>query len=103
MQRYIFPNAMLPSARQVSAAVEGLFVIEDWHNLSTDYDKTLMAWFQRFERSRDRLKDFYDERFRRMWTYYLLASAARFRARRNQLWQIVLSGRGVLGGYSPIR
>jgi cyclopropane-fatty-acyl-phospholipid synthase len=104
IQRYIFPNAMLPSACQLSAATEGLFVIEDWHNFSADYDKTLMAWFQRFECNWNRLKgERYDERFRRMWTYYLLASAARFRARRNQLWQIVLSAHGVLSGYSAIR
>lgn len=104
IRRYIFPNAMLPSARQVTAAVEGLFLIEDWHNFSTDYDKTLMAWFQRFERAWHRLKgERYGERFRRMWTFYLLTSAARFRARRNQLWQIVLSERGVPGGYSFVR
>ncbi|HEX7794137.1 MAG TPA: cyclopropane fatty acyl phospholipid synthase [Vicinamibacterales bacterium] len=100
IQRYVFPNAMLPSARQVATAVEGLFVIEDWHNFSTDYDRTLMSWRARFEQNWHNLKGpRYDERFRRMWNYYLLASAARFRARRNQLWQIVLSERGVLGGY----
>jgi cyclopropane-fatty-acyl-phospholipid synthase len=104
IQRYIFPNAMLPSARQVTGATEGLFVIEDWHNFSADYDRTLMAWRARFERNWDRLKGKqYDDRFRRMWTYYLLASAARFRARRNQLWQIVLSERGVPGGYVASR
>ncbi len=104
IQRYIFPKAMLPSASQLSRAVEGLFVIEDWHNFSVDYDKTLMAWFQNFERSWPELcGKGYDERFRRMWTFYLLGSAARFRARRNQLWQLVLSERGVLGGYSAVR
>ncbi len=104
IQRYIFPKAMLPSASQLSRAVEGLFVIEDWHNFSVDYDKTLMAWFQNFERSWPELcGKGYDERFRRMWTFYLLGSAARFRARRNQLWQLVLSERGVLGGHSAVR
>ncbi len=41
----------------------------------------------------------YDERFRRMWCYYLLTSAGGFRARKNQLWQVVLSPGGVPGGY----
>ena len=39
------------------------------------------------------------ERFKRMWTYYLLSCAGSFRARKNQVWQIVLSPMGVVGGY----
>ena len=97
--RYIFPNSMLPSAAQVATASEGLFVIEDWHNFGADYDRTLMAWRANFDVAWPRLQARYDERFRRMWRYYLSASAATFRARRNQLWQIVLSPRGVRGGY----
>ncbi len=98
-RRYIFPNSMLPSARQITTAIEGLFVLEDWHNFGTDYDRTLMCWFRNFDESWPVLRDRYDERFYRMWKYYLLSSAASFRARRNQLWQIVLSPRGVAGGY----
>jgi cyclopropane-fatty-acyl-phospholipid synthase len=99
VERYIFPNAMLPSPRQISDAAEGLFVIEDWHNFGPDYDTTLMHWHENFERGWGRLSGSYDGRFRRMWTYYLLACAGTFRARKNQLWQIVLSPGGVLGGY----
>jgi cyclopropane-fatty-acyl-phospholipid synthase len=101
--RYIFPNSMLPSGRQICAAIEGTFVIEDWHNFGADYDKTLMHWYQNFERDWPVLKDRYDERFHRMWKYYLLSSAGAFRARKNQLWQIVLSPRGVPGGYRAPR
>ena len=97
--RYIFPNSMLPSARQITACTEGRFVTEDWHNFGTDYDLTLQAWRANIEAAWGTLPSRYDERFRRMWRYYLAASMAAFRARRIQLWQIVLSPRGVPGGY----
>jgi cyclopropane-fatty-acyl-phospholipid synthase len=97
--RYIFPNSMLPSAKQIADAVESHFVIEDWHNFGADYDRTLQAWRANVERSWDTLPPRYDERFRRMWRFYLSASMASFRARRIQLWQLVLSPRGVPGGY----
>ena len=97
--KYIFPNSMLPSAAQISAAIDGLFIIEDWHNFGTDYDRTLQAWRDNVERAWPALGERYDERFRRMWRYYLSTSMATFRARRSQLWQIVLSPRGVRGGY----
>ena len=101
--KYIFPNSMLPSAAQIGAACEGLFVIEDWHNFGADYDPTLMAWRRNFEQAWPRLRTHYDERFYRMWRFYLSASAAVFRARRNQLWQIVQSPNGMSGGYRAIR
>lgn len=97
--RYIFPRSNLPSIAQIGAACERLFVMEDWHNFGADYDRTLMAWYDNFEARRNELPAHYDERFRRMWHFYLLMSAAGFRARNLQLWQIVLSPRGVPGGY----
>ena len=102
-QKYIFPNAMLPSVQQIGIAIENSFVIEDWHNFGADYDKTLMVWYDNFVANWDIIKSQYSERFFRMWKYYLLSVAASFRARRNQLWQIVLSKDGVPGGYQSIR
>jgi cyclopropane-fatty-acyl-phospholipid synthase len=99
MNKYIFPGGMLPSVKQIGQAIEGLFVMEDWHNFSADYDKTLMAWHDNFVQNWDKLKDHYDEKFFRMWKYYLLMCAGSFRARKNQLWQVVLSKKGVSGGY----
>ncbi|KPJ98455.1 MAG: cyclopropane fatty acyl phospholipid synthase [Desulfobacterales bacterium SG8_35] len=99
IQKYIFPNSMLPSAKQISAAIEGVFVLEDWHAFGADYDKTLMHWYENFKNSWHSLRKEYDERFFRMWKYYLLSCAGSFRARANQLWQIVLSPRGIPGGY----
>ena len=103
VERYIFPNSMLPSMAQITQAAEGSWVIEDWHNFGVDYDRTLMEWYGRFERSWPELAAEYGEWFRRMWRFWLLGSAAAFRARRNQLWQIVMSPYGVPGGYSEVR
>lgn len=103
-QKYIFPNGMIPSMAQIGKATEKLFVMEDWHNIGADYDKTLMAWYSNFERNWEKIKDHYSERFFRMWKYFLLSSAGSFRSRkRNQLWQIVLSKNGVPGGYLSVR
>jgi cyclopropane-fatty-acyl-phospholipid synthase len=101
-EKYIFPNGVLPSVAQIGAASEKLFVMEDWHNFGADYDKTLMAWYANFERAWPSLKGRYGERFYRMWRFYLLVFAAMFRARNINLWQIVLSPRGVRGGYRRI-
>jgi cyclopropane-fatty-acyl-phospholipid synthase len=102
-EKYIFPNGMLPSQKQVSEASEGLFVMEDWHNFGADYDRTLLAWYDNFEAAWPSLKDKYGDRFYRMWRYYLLSFAATFRARYTQLWQVIYSPRGVPGGYTSIR
>jgi len=103
MDKYIFPGGVLPSPGEISRAVEWLFTIEDWHNFGAYYDKTLLAWFSNFNKHWPELKKNYDERFYRMWKYYLLSCAGGFRSRYNQLWQIVLSKNGVVGGYQSVR
>lgn len=103
IHKYIFPNGMIPSARQISRASEGLFVLEDWHNFGTYYDTTLMAWYENFKSHWNELKSHYDDTFYRMWKFYLMVSAGSFRARKNQLWQIVFSKNGVNGGYVSVR
>jgi cyclopropane-fatty-acyl-phospholipid synthase len=103
MGKYIFPNSMLPSIKRIAESIEGLFVMEDWHNFGADYDTTLMNWYGNFNAGWDRLRDKYGDRFYRMWKYYLLLSAGSFRSRKNQLWQIVLSKKGVSKGYVSIR
>lgn len=102
--KYIFPNSMLPSAGQIAEAAEDRFAIEDWHNFGEDYDPTLMAWHENVEEAWPDLPPRFDERFRRMWEYYLLSSAGSFRARKLNLWQIVLAkDRGLEGGYESVR
>ena len=103
IEKYIFPNGVLPSIAQIAENCEGLFVAEDWHNFGADYDKTLMAWFENFDKAWPKLEKKYGQRFYRMWKYYLLTCAGMFRARKTQLWQVVLSKKGVLGGYKSIR
>jgi cyclopropane-fatty-acyl-phospholipid synthase len=99
IEKYIFPNSMIPSAQQVAEALQDLFVVEDWHNFGADYDRTLSAWRANFDVAWPRLAENYDSRFRRMWHFYLAVSTAVFRSRRNQLWQLTLSPYGVPGGY----
>ena len=69
-------------------------MVEDLHNLGPHYDKTLMAWNDNFQRAWPSLSAKYDERFKRMWEYYLLSCAGGFRSRYIQLWQIVLTKYG---------
>lgn len=103
ISKYIFPNGMLPSIAQIGKASENFFVMEDWHNFGNYYDKTLMAWYENFKNNWHKIKDRYDDRFYRMWTYYLLSCAAGFRAREMQLWQIVFSKKGFLPEYQAPR
>lgn len=100
--KYIFPNGYLPSIAEIARAAEHFFVVEDVHNFGPDYDRTLMAWYARFEANWPELKGTkpeYDDRFYRMWRFYLLSCAAGFRSRSIQLWQWVLSPNGIAGGY----
>lgn len=99
LEKYIFPGSVMPSASQLSQAFENLFVMEDWHNFGEDYDRTLMDWFYNFDRNWDKIKKLgYDQRFYRLWKYYLLMCAGSFRARKNQNWEIVLSKGGTPDG-----
>lgn len=102
--RYIFPGGVIPSEAQLTRAKEGRFVLEDWHNFGPDYDRTLMAWEANFLEAWPELKesDGLDERFYRMWRYYLNCSTGAFRARGLNLWQLVLS-RGDIPRYVPVR
>ncbi len=107
INKYIFPNGMLPSPVQLTKSIEKIFKIEDFHNFGNDYDKTLMCWYENFENYWEKKKQLsngeVDETFYRMWRYYLLSCAGAFRARHISVWQVVLSKRGVKGGYTSIR
>ncbi|MGA6924437.1 MAG: class I SAM-dependent methyltransferase [Desulfosarcina sp.] len=88
---------------QISASSEKLLYLEDWHSFGPDYDLMLMAWHRNFVENWDQIKHVYEGRFFRMWSNYLLCSADAFRARRNQLWQIVFSKNGIRPGYVSVR
>ncbi len=104
IDKYIFPGGVIPSERQIAAAKEGLLVLEDWHNFGPDYDRTLLAWDANFRAAWPalRARPQFDERFYRMWRYYLNSTAGGFRARVLNLWQLVLS-RGNIPRYVPVR
>lgn len=102
LKKYIFLNSEVPAIGQIAKASNHLFVMEDWHNFGPDYDHTLLAWYANFDAHWPELADTYSERFYRMWRYFLLSTAAAFRARRKQLWQIVFSKRKA-GGYRSVR
>jgi cyclopropane-fatty-acyl-phospholipid synthase len=99
LRKYIFPNGEIPSPAGLTRALAGRFVLEDWHNFGNDYDLTLMAWYRNFSDRWNTLPARFDQRFFRMWSYYLLSCAGAFRARSPQLWQLVLSRHGLAGGY----
>lgn len=103
IDKYIFPNGCLPSVKHIAQASEGHFVMEDWHNIGADYDRTLMSWYERFQQAWPELSERYSERFERMFSYYLNACAGSFRARDIQLWQVLFSPRGVEGGIRVTR
>ena len=94
VEKYIFPNAVSPSLAQLGTATEGLFVLEDLQNIGPDYERTLLAWWQNFDRAYPELKHRYDARFYRMWKFYLLAAAGASRARDAQVFQLVLTKSG---------
>jgi cyclopropane-fatty-acyl-phospholipid synthase len=99
IHKYIFPNGQIPSLANITNAIEKLFLVEDLHNFGAYYDRTLLAWYDNFSAGWYELKTHYGDRFYRMWKYYLLACAGAFRARDLQLWQLVLSKKGVDGVY----
>jgi cyclopropane-fatty-acyl-phospholipid synthase len=99
IDKYIFPGGVLPSMSQLAGAIEDRLVVEHFHGFGQDYDRTIMSWYANFVEHWDRHRHKFDERFYRMWSYYLLSCAGGFRARRLHLWQWVLSKHGVPGGY----
>lgn len=103
IERYIFPNGVLPTISAIGKSIGGKFVMEDWHNFGAGYSKTLVAWRENFKKYWPEIAPKYSRRFYRMWEFYLLSFAGSFRARHIQLWQIVLSKSGVEGGYKSVR
>ncbi|MGE0400335.1 MAG: cyclopropane fatty acyl phospholipid synthase [Kofleriaceae bacterium] len=94
IEKYIFPNAVAPSLAQMARAMEGLFVPEDMHNIGPDYDPTLMAWWDNFDRTYSEISHRYDRRFYLMWKFYLMAAAGASRSRDGQLYQVVMTKTG---------
>jgi cyclopropane-fatty-acyl-phospholipid synthase len=104
-QKYIYqaPTSMFPSIREIAAAAERRFVVEDWHNFGADYGPTLRAWYDRLAARKDEVVARHGERFWRMWEFYLLSCAGAFAARAYQNWQILLAKRALPQGFRQFR
>jgi cyclopropane-fatty-acyl-phospholipid synthase len=94
LDKYIFPNGVAPSVAQLGKAIEGIFVMEDWHNFGPDYYATLLCWNENLKRNLgsttvDTLMP--RDKFLRMWEYFFTSFASAFKAKHLQLWQIVMS------------
>jgi cyclopropane-fatty-acyl-phospholipid synthase len=99
IEKYVFPNSMIPSMEHLVCAVRGLFVVQDWENYGHYYSQTLRAWHSNFEDSWESIRGLearhpFDERFRRRWKYYLLSCKAAFDVEGLLLWQLVMSKAG---------
>jgi cyclopropane-fatty-acyl-phospholipid synthase len=103
LRKRIFPNGYIPNLAHITDPARQGLVLEDLHNFSHDYSRTLRAWLERFEASWPTLQEKYGEPFRRMWQYYLCGCEALFQARMVQLYQIVYSKGGTAGGYTSVR
>ena len=94
IQKYIFPGGFLPSQYQLNAHIKKYtnMMIRDLHDIGVDYAKTLNHWYEAFISAKDELlNDGYDERFMRMWTYYLKYCEGGFLERTISTVQLVIS------------
>ena len=105
IEKYIFPNGYIPALSDVTKSAEHIFEVEDIQNFGPDYTKTLLSWRKNFIDNWDDIKkeSVYDERFYRMWTYYLSICAAAFKVRNLQLFHFVLSKHGEKDRYDSPR
>lgn len=105
--KYIFPNGELPSFSSIEAASHALLRRLDFHEFDTmDYPRTLRIWYDNFVAAWPDIQKLhirFDDRFFRMWEYYLLVVAAAFQVRRMLLWQFVFCRQGDSQDYVPVR
>ncbi len=89
INKYIFPGGACPSLSQIVKPIEktGL-IVADTETLIRHYDKTLLSWLDRFMEKKDLVKDMFDEKFVKMWSFYLASCAAAFRYRDLAVFQL---------------
>jgi len=99
--KYIMPGVEFPTVANLVDNATPDLVLENFHTWEgAHYDKTLMAWFERFDAAWGQLKHKYDETFYRMWKLYLQGCAGAFRTDQMRVWQLVFSKGGIPGGYA---
>ena len=89
INKYIFPGGVCPSFSQIIEPIEktGL-IVADTETLIRHYDKTLESWLERFLGKKQEVKDLFDEKFVKMWEFYLASCAAAFRYRDLAVFQL---------------
>ena len=89
INKYIFPGGVCPSFSQIIGPIEktGL-IVADTETLIRHYDKTLESWLERFLKRKSAVKDMFDEKFVKMWEFYLASCAAAFRYRDLVVFQL---------------
>ena len=89
INKYIFPGGVCPSLSQIIVPIEetGL-IVSDTETLIRHYDKTLESWLERFLAKRKEVKDLFDEKFVKMWEFYLAVTCASFRYRDLAVFQL---------------
>jgi len=87
--KYIFPGGYIPALSEVARVIErnGL-IVSDVEVLQLHYAETLKAWRERFLAHRDEVEKLYDQRFVRMWEFYLACSEMAFRKGEMVVFQI---------------
>jgi cyclopropane-fatty-acyl-phospholipid synthase len=94
IRKYIFPGGHIPALSEVMPAIEGAGLwITDLEVLRLHYAKTLRCWRQRFMANVHEVRAIYDDRFCRMWEFYLAASEMSFRYRDLMVFQVQLARR----------
>ncbi len=93
--KYIFPDGYLPKMSELTYAGAKYFKIDHMQSFGPDYDKTLMSWSANFNEAWPDLENAYDEKFKRVWNFYLSTCAALFRSRMVHLYQIVYSKKSI--------
>jgi cyclopropane-fatty-acyl-phospholipid synthase len=91
VDHYFFKGALFPSMAQLTAAAEGIFAIDDWHNFAPSYPHTLRAWNANFQREWPALRARYQEPTRRMFEYFFLMGSGAFHARVLEYWHLLMS------------
>ena len=89
INKYIFPGGVVPSFSEIINPIQktGL-IVADSETLIRHYDKTLESWLERFLKKRSLVKDLFDERFVKMWEFYLASCAAAFKHRDLVVFQL---------------
>ena len=91
INRYIFPGGVVPSFSEIINPIQktGL-IVADTETLIRHYDKTLENWLERFMNNKSKIRDLFDEKFVRMWEFYLSSCAAAFRYRDLVVFQLAI-------------